>query len=158
MNNDGFDETPRRANIFTHTGFRMGALGILLMALVRGFFLLLYPEKVDGNLLTWLIQWVLYLILARVAAERHYDSQQRSLESLRGVSGAGVGAALTTSVGVWALIILTALVMDANGVQIVMKPFSVCAWIILDVLLALGFGSWSGGRVTKKYQNFSGWQ
>lgn len=152
-----FDPQPSRSNIFAHTGFRLGLVGILIMALVRGFFLLLQPQKVDGNLLTWLIQWGLYLILARIAAEQHYETRQGSLEALSGVRGAGVGAAFVTCVGVWILIILTALVMDANEVQIVMEPFSVCGWMFLDGLLALGLGSWSAGRVTKKYQTFTEW-
>jgi len=158
MNNYDFDDRSERGSPLAYAGLRLGLLGIFLMALVRGFFLLLQPEKVDGNLATWLIQWALYLILARVAAGQQYDTQQRDLEALRGVKGAAVGAALITCVGIWLLIIFTAIVMDANGVQILMEPISVCGWMVLDGLLALGLGSWSGSRVTRKNQNFTGWE
>lgn len=143
-------EHQRRSNIFRHPGFQVGFIGGLLMIFVSLAVFFMNGADTDGDVLVWIIQLVVYLFLARIAANRQADIQTRSYEPARGVQGAAVGAPLTTSIVMWVFIILRGIVRDAMGMMIVIEPFSFCGWIVLDVLIALGIGGLAGRSIIRQ--------
>lgn len=138
-----------------NAGFRVGMIGAVIMIVVHLFLLLINQGETNGDLLAWLLQLVVYFFAAQSAAQQQYDAQERSYEPLRGVQAAGVGAALTISFLVWVYIILRGVFRDAFGITIDMNPVWLYCMVVLDVLLALGLGSWGGHLVVKKYENFT---
>lgn len=154
MNFDDFDRS-RRNNLFRHAGFRVGIVGGLIIVGVHLFLLLINRGTNNGDVLAWLLQLAVYFFLSRAAAEQHYQAQRDEVEPLRGVRGAGVGAALVTSLCGWLFIILRGVFRDALGITVIVEPVSLYCLIVLDVLFALGLGAWGGGAVEKKYRTFS---
>ncbi|MBM4424665.1 MAG: hypothetical protein FJ030_14980 [Chloroflexi bacterium] len=144
--------SPRRRNIFQHAGFRMGAVGGVIMIAVHLFLLAINRGTNNGDVLAGLLQLVVYFFIAHNAAEQHHATQLDSVDHLRGVQGAGVGAAVTTSILVWIYIVVRGIFRDAFGITVIVEPVSLCFTIFIDVLLALGIGSLGGGLVAKKYR------
>jgi hypothetical protein len=141
-------ELPKRSN----PGFQVGFIGGMIMIFVSLAIFFMNGADTDGDLLVWFIQVVVYLFLARFAASRQADQQSRSYEPLRGVQGAGVGAPLVTSIMMWIFIILRGVIRDALGMTITVEPISLCGWIILDVVLALGIGGLAARSIIKQYE------
>jgi uncharacterized membrane protein len=148
-----YDLEPRkRSNIFRHTGFRVGFIGGILMILVSLAVFFMNGADTGGDLLVWIIQLLVYVLLARIAANRQADLQSQTYEPVRGVVGAAVGAPLTASVMMWIFIIVRGIVRDAAGMTIIIEPIMFCGWIIFDVLLALGIGGMIGRSVMRQRQ------
>ena len=143
---------PQRPSIFRHAGFRIGAVGGSVMWGVHLILLLIFQGTNQGDLLAWIIELFIYFFAGRAAAQRHYDAQRDEVDALRGVQGAGTGAALITSLLTWVFIIVRGIVRDASGFMVLVEPFGLFCMIIVDVLIALGLGSWAGKMVAKKYQ------
>lgn len=150
FNSDSYP--PRKNNIFLHPGFTFGLIGATI-AISFNLILILITGDVRGDVIAWFFQLVIYIFLPRNAAESQYNSniRQGGFEHLRGVQGAGVGAALTTSALVWAYIIIRGIIRDAFGIFVIVEPFSLCAGIVIDVLIAMGLGAAGGKAVAKKY-------
>lgn len=146
-----------RSNIFRHAGFRYGAVGGIIMIGVHLFLLLINQGTNRGDVLAWIIQLAVYFFIARSAAERHHSAQIDDPEHLRGVVGAGVGAAVVTSVIVWLFIVLRGIFRDALGITVIVEPISLFCIIVFDVLLALGIGAWNGNAVKNRYRGFTGY-
>lgn len=140
-----------RRGLFSHPGFQVGLIGgILLMAINLLLFLLNRGDTLaDG--LVWIFQVIAYFFLARAAAHRQAELRMRTYEPTRGITGAAVGAALTTSIFMWLYIIVRALVRDALGMFIIVEPLSLCFWIFIDVVIALVIGNAVGRSVEKHY-------
>lgn len=143
---------PRRRNIFQHAGFRVGAVGGLIMIAVHLFLLAINRGTNGGDGLAGLLQLGVYFFIAHNAAEQHHNVQRDSVDHLRGVQGAGVGAAVTTSILVWIYIIVRGVFRDAFGVTVIVEPVSLCFVIAFDVLAAIGIGSLGGGLVARKHR------
>jgi hypothetical protein len=155
MNNlDSYDPRHRRI----HSGFLVGMIAAAIMIAVHLFFLLIFQWTNRGDWIAWGIQLVVYFFSSQVAAQRHYDAQERSPEALRGVRAAGVGAALTTSLIIWACIVVRWLLQDAFGISVMAEPFGLLCRVPLDVLAAIGIGTWGGRIVEKKYGTFEGYR
>jgi len=148
---------PQRSNIFRHAGFRVGIVGAIIMIVVHLFALLINHGNTSWDLYVWFLQLIVYFFAAQSAAQQHYNARERSPEALRGVIGAGVGAALTISFLLWLYIILRGVLRDALGITINVEPISLFCIIVLDVLLALGLGALGGKIVANKYKNFTGY-
>lgn len=155
--NDYDPYNPQRGNIFRHAGFRVGAVGAILMIVIHLFTLLINRGDTSWDLYVWFLQLIVYFFAAQSAAQRHYNAQERSTEPLRGVVGAGVGAALTISFLLWFYIVLRGVFRDAFGITIIVEPISLFCMVVVDVLLALGLGSLGGRMVANKYKNFTGY-
>jgi hypothetical protein len=140
----------RNRNI--NEGFRVGLIGGIVSALMHLLLPLFSGGAVWGELLAWLIQWLLYLLVARSAAQRQYDKQQLQINPLDGVIGAGVGAALITSILTWLFILIRAVVIKATGDFVIVEPISLYCIVVLDVLVALGLGGVGGRSVANKYR------
>jgi hypothetical protein len=141
-------EPKRRMN----TGFSIGLTAGLVMILVSLAVFFMNGADTRGDVLVWIIQLVVYVFAGRMAASRQAEVMRHTYEPTRGVQGAGVGAPLTASIMMWIFIILRGIVRDAMGMTIMIEPVTFCGWIILDVLLALGIGSWAGRAVLKQCQ------
>lgn len=153
MNYYGFDPVdPLHPRQRVHTGFRLGAVGGLLMWGVYLVLLLIFQGGNQGDFLAWIIQLFVYFLIGRAAAQKHYDAQMDEIDALRGVQGAGTGAALVTSILVWVFIILRGIVRDAIGFMVLVEPVGLFCLVMIDVLIALGLGSWAGKTVVRKYQ------
>lgn len=150
--NDPFH--PQRRSIFRHAGFRIGAVGGSMMWGVHLILLLIFQGTNQGDILAWIIQLFVYFVLGRTAAQKHYDAQSNEVDAIHGVQSAGTGAALITSLLVWLFIILRGFVRDAFGFMVLVDPIGLFCAIVIDVLIALGIGSWAGKTVVKKYQVF----
>ncbi|MBI5823892.1 MAG: hypothetical protein HZB18_07695 [Chloroflexi bacterium] len=133
-----------------NAGFQVGLIGGVIMIFTSLAVFFMNGADTDGDTLIWLIQLVAYIFLARTAASRQAEAQSRTYEPARGVQGAGVGAALTTSLMMWIFIIVRGVVRDAMGMTITIDPVSFCGWIVLDVVLALVIGGLMGGAVAKQ--------
>lgn len=144
-----YDTRPKKQ---LNAGFATGLVGGLIMILVSlAVFFMLGADTV-GDGFVWLIQLAVYFFVGRAAAGRQAEAQRHTYEPGRGVVGAGVGAPLTVSGMMWLFIIMRGLVRDAMGMTILMEPFTFCGWIIVDALLAIGIGSWSGRAVFNQEQ------
>ena len=153
MNYYGFDPVDsRHPQRRMHTGFRLGLVGGLLMWGVHLILLLIFQGTNQGDFLAWGIQLFIYFLIGRAAAQKHYDDHIDQLDALRGVQGAGTGAALVTSILVWVFIILRGIVRDATGFMVLVDPIGLFCIVVIDVLIALGLGSWAGKTVVIKYQ------
>jgi len=113
--------------------------------------LLVFQGTNQGDFLAWGIQLFIYFFIGRAAAQKHYDDQIDQLEALSGVQGAGTGAALVTSILVWVFIILRGIVRDAVGFMVLVDPIGLFCIVVIDVLIALGLGSWAGKAIVRKY-------
>lgn len=145
---------PGRSNIFRHPGFRFGFFGALTAIFINLILLLINRGDTRGDLLSWIVQLFLYFFFARAAAQNQYNHNVRQgiLEHLHGIQAAGVGAALVTSILVWIYIIIRGIVRDAFGIFIIVEPFSLFCLIVIDVLLALGIGTWAGSTMVGRYR------
>jgi hypothetical protein len=150
MNNYSFE--PERKKI--HAGFLLGLIGASVMVVIHLFFLLIFRYIVIGDWIALGIQMVVYFLISQAAAQRHYDSQERSPEALRGVRGAGVGAAIITSVLTWMFIVIRDIVLDAIGQTPSIEVLTTFCIVVVDVLLAIAIGSWGGSIIEKKYKAF----
>lgn len=151
FNNDPF--APKKNNIFLHPGFRFGLIGAVIAIFANLALILIYSGDTRGDGIAWFFQLVIYLFLPRNAAESQYNDNIRGggFEHLRGVQAAGLGAGLTTSVLVWVYLIIRGIVRDAFGIFIFVEPFSLCFFILVDILIAMGLGAAGGRSVAKKY-------
>lgn len=134
-----------------NAGFRVGFVAGWVMIALHVLLLLMFGLTNQGDIVAWITAWFVYYMAARSAAEQQYRSQINSLESLRGVQGAGVGGALITSLMVWGFIIARAVFRDAVGIRIVVDPISLYCVAVVDILIAIGLGSAGGNAVVKKY-------
>jgi len=148
--NDPF-HTQRRS-IFRHAGFRVGAVGGAAMWGVHLILLLIFQGTNQGDWLAWIIELFIYFFAGYTAAQKHYDAQRDQVDALRGVQGAGTGAALITSLLTWLFVIVRGVVRDAIGFMVLVEPIVLFCIILVDVLIALGLGSWAGKTVSQKYQ------
>jgi hypothetical protein len=153
MNEYSFE--PQKKKI--HAGILMGVVGAVTMAGIHLFFLLIFREVVVGDWVALAIQLLVYFFISQAAAQRHYDSQERSPEALRGVRGAGVGAAITTSLLTWVFIVLRDIILDALGQDLSLEILLTFCIVVVDVLLAIAIGSWGGTIVERKYKNSEGY-
>lgn len=158
MSNYGFTPDdpirPKRRNFFRHAGFRVGAMGGVVMWSVHLILLLIFRGTNQGDILAWIIQLLVYYFLGRAAAQKHYHAQQSEVDALRGVQGAGTGAALVTSLLTWIFIILRGVMRDASGFIVLVNPIGLFCMMVIDVLIAMGIGSWGGKAIVKKNQTF----
>lgn len=145
---DPYDHKSRSIN----EGFRVGLVGGIFASLLHLLLPLFSQGAAWGELLAWVLQWFLYLVVARSAAQRQYDKQQMEFDPLNGVQGAGTGAALVTSILTWIFILIRAVVVKAMGDFVIVEPVSLYCIIVIDVLVALALGTWSGNSVAKKYR------
>jgi hypothetical protein len=151
MNDYSFSpEGPKRKKI--NAGFLVGMIAAALMIFVQLFFLLIFKGNNTGDWIALILQLVVYFFASQAAAQRHYNSQEREIDSLRGVRAAGIGAAVTTSLIMWVYIFVRGIVRDAMGISISIEPFSLFCMVVVDVLLAIGIGAWGGSIVEKKYK------
>jgi hypothetical protein len=150
MNDYSFE--PKRKKI--HAGFLLGLIGASVMVVIHLFFLLIFRYIVIGDWIALGIQLVVYFLVSQAAAQRHYDSQERSPEALRGVRGAGVGAAIITSLLTWMFIVIRDIVLDAIGQTPSIEVLTTFCIVVVDVLLAIAIGSWGGSVIEKKYKAF----
>lgn len=153
MNDYSFEPARRKV----HAGILMGLIGAAAMVVIHLFFLLIFQDMAVGDWVALVLQWILYFFLSQAAAQRHYDSQERSPEAMRGVRGAGVGAAITTSLLTWLFIVVRDIVLDAMGQTISLVVILTFCMVVVDVLLAISIGSWGGSIVEKKYKTFEGY-
>lgn len=140
-------EPPKPRNM----GFQVGLWGILLIACINLFVFFLNGADSHGDFLVWLLQLVMYYFLGRLAAKRQIELQRHTYEPSRGVIGAGIGAALVTSLGMWIYLILRDVMRSAFGVPIFFWPPLFCGWLMIDVLLALGIGRLAALSIYKEY-------
>lgn len=134
-----------------NAGFRYGLAGAAISIAVNLVLLLLNEGQFRGDFLSWLAQLGVYFFISRSAAEAQYQANQRSgdFEYLRGVQGAGLGAALITSILTWVYIFIRNIILDSFGAFIFVEPFSLFCVVSFDVALAMAIGS-AGGRAASK--------
>ncbi len=134
-------------------GFSYGIIGGLIMVVVHLMLLLIFQGTNQGDLLAFFLAWFVYVMIGRTAAEAHYKQRelQGQIEPCKGCAQAGQGAALITSLVTWSFIIVRAVFRDMVGYFIITDPLGLCVSIVIDVLIALGLGSWAGGTITRKY-------
>ncbi len=153
--NDPYEDplASRRGNIFLNPGFRFGFIGAIIAISINLMLVLIYSGDTRGDGIAWFFQLIVYFFVSHGAAESQYNSNIRwgGMEYLRGVQAAGLGAGLITSALVWAYIIIRGIIRDAFGIFILVEPFSLCCFILVDVLIAMGLGAWAGKSVAKKY-------
>jgi hypothetical protein len=142
----------RRTNIFQHAGFQYGFIGGVVMWGIRLVLLLLFGGTNHGDILALIFQIFVYIFIGKAAAQKHYVLQRNEVNATRGVKGAGTGAALITSVLSWLFIIVRSVVRDAFGYVVLVDPVGLFCLMVVDVLIAMGIGSWAGKSVEKKYQ------
>ena len=157
MSDYSFD--PYKPKRKMNSGILVGLIAAVIMMGVHLFFMLILSGQNSngwihtGDWIANIIQLFVYFFASHSAAERQYHNQERdATDALRGVRAAGIGAAITTSLLVWVFIIVREIIYDATGVTVTPDPFGLCAWIVVDVLLAIGLGAWAGGMVEKKYR------
>lgn len=141
------ESEPRRP---MNAGFKVGLTGVLLMACINLLVFLLNGDS-RGDFWVWLFQLVVYYVLGRLASARQAELQRHTYEPGRGVSGAGIGAALITSIGMWIYIILRDVIRSALGAVVFFWPLLFCGWVIIDVLLALGIGSLAAYPIAREH-------
>ena len=139
------------------TGFRFGVAGGLIMVTVHLVLFLIFRGTNGGDLLAWFLAWFVYFIIGRMAAQAQYNNQRDDIEPTRGVKSAGTGAALVTSVIIWGFIIVRGVFRDAIGMFIIVDPVCLFFTIIIDVLIAMGLGSFGGSTIANKYRPHSNW-
>jgi hypothetical protein len=144
-----YDTRPKKQ---LNAGFAIGLVGGLIMILVSLAVFFMRGAETDWDAFVWMLQLAVYFFVGRAAASRQAEAQRQTYEPGRGVVGAGVGAPLTVSGMMWLFIIIRGIVRDAMGMTIQMEPVTFCGWIILDVLLAIGIGSWTGRSVFNQEQ------
>lgn len=138
---------PRRP---MNAGFQVGLMGVLLMAFINLLVFFLNGDS-RGDFLVWLFQLVVYYVLGRLASARQAELQRHTYEPGRGVSGAGIGAALVTSIGMWIYLILRDVFRSALDAVVFLWPLLFCGWVITDVLLALGIGSLAAHSISREH-------
>lgn len=136
-----------------NAGFQVGLVGGIVMIFTSLAVFFMNGADTDGDTLVWFVQLIAYGFLARTAASRQAEMQARTYEPTRGVQGAGVGAALTTSAMMWIFIIVRGVVRDAMGMTIMIDPLGFCGWIVLDFVLALAIGGLIGGAIVKQVKS-----
>lgn len=132
-------------------GFRVGLIGGVTTAFLHLLLPFFSGGQAWGELLAWLLQIFVYIFAAGSAAEAQYRRQMYDAEPFNGIPGAGVGAALITSLITWLFILVRAVILDASGAMVIVEPISLYCIVVLDVSAALGIGSWRGRQVLKKY-------
>lgn len=142
----------RSSNIFRHAGFQVGAMGGVILGIIHWALLL----TINVDWLAWVVHPFMYFMLARAAAEQHHRAQQDLVDHLRGVQGAGVGAALVTSIVTWVFVVMFFIFGDTLGANVVISPINMYCGVVIDVLIALALGAWGGSRVVRKHQGYSG--
>lgn len=150
-----FDPFNERQSRTSNVGFRIGFVGGVMMFFVHLILLFLMAGTNRGDWLASLIGWFVYFFIGRSAAQEQYRLQQSTLEPLRGVREAGIGAALVTCVIAWGIIIVRGVIRDALGITILVEPVSLFCLMIIDGLLALGLGAKGGQTVVNKYRTFT---
>jgi len=150
MNNDYL---PSNQGNPTGFGLKVGLVGGLLIMAANLLVFFINGADPRGDGVVWILQVISYFFLGRLAASRQAEAQLYTYEPTRGIVGAGVGAPLVTSFLVWLYIIVRGLIQDAMGILVLVEPFSLCGWIFVDVLLALGIGNWMG-RSVEKHHNY----
>lgn len=153
MNDYSFD--PKRKKM--HAGIAVGLVGVVVMIAVHLVLLLIFQGRTGGDWIAHGIQLLVYFFASQVAAQNHYNGQERSPEALRGVKGAGIGAAITTSLLIWLFIVIRDIVLDAMGITPFIEVVTTFCIVVADVLLAIALGSWGGAIVEKKYKTFDGY-
>lgn len=141
---------PRRGNIFLHPGFRYGFIGAVVAIFINLALFLMFAGDETGDRLAWALQLSVYVFVSRAAAENQYNRNIREggMEHLRGVQAAGLGAGLVTSTLVWLYLVIRGIIRD----EFFVEPVSMCFFIFIDVLIAMGLGAWSGKSVSNKYR------
>ncbi len=147
------DLPPVPKPVRSNAGFEVGFVGGIILALMNLTVFLINGGDTIGDGVVWFLQVGMYFFLGQIAAHRQLARNLHTYEPLRGVEGAAVGAPLVTSLVMWLYIIIRGVVRDALGIFIFVEPFSLCAWIFIDVLLAIGLGSAAGHRVLRAYRH-----
>jgi hypothetical protein len=142
-----------KGNFFSHAGFRVGFIAGIIMVCIHVFLLFLNNWTNGGDPLAWVMAWFVYFFAGRTAAQQHYDAHRDEYNPTRGVRGAGVGAAMVTAIFVWVFIIVSGVFRDAVGVTAFIEPITLYCLTVIDVMVAMGLGSWAGNMVVKKYSN-----
>ncbi len=135
-----------------NAGFSVGFIASILMIAVHLILLLIFQGGTRGDWIAHGIQLLVYFIASQSAAQQQYNAQERSIEALRGVKAAGMGAALTVSFLMWIFILVRNLILDAMGQFIYVDAIGTFCIVVVDVLLAIALGTWGGSIVEKKYK------
>lgn len=135
-----------------NSGFAVGLIATILMITVHLVLLLIFQGSTRGDWIAHIIQLLVYFVASQSAAQQQYNAQERSIEALRGVRGAGMGAAITVSILMWIFILVRNLILDAIGQLVYFEAISTFCTVVVDVLLAIALGTWGGSIVEKKYK------
>lgn len=144
--------TPFESRKRVNEGFRTGLVGAITASLLHLILPFLAGGESWGDLVAWILQIFIYFFAANSAAESQYHKQEMDSDPYNGIQGAGVGAAMITSVITWVFILIRAIVINATGSMVIVEPFSLYCIIVVDVALALAIGSWRGSSVLKRHK------
>jgi hypothetical protein len=124
------------------TALRVGILAGIALILIHVAAWLVTEDVGTGDVIGWVVSWLVVFVAARTAADQQYRAQSDAIEPLQGVQGAGIGAALITTFILWLFITSRNLMGSGDAFT--------NAWGILripvDLFIALGLGAW-GSRL-----------
>ncbi len=146
-----------------NAGLKMGLVGGVIIISLYLFNMLIFAPAVEGgygyawttDLFVWIIQCILFYVLARSAAESQYQFQATQIDDsdfYKGVNSAAIGAALLTWGIGWAFVIVRAFIQDLNGYVVAIDPAATFCSITITAFIALGLGILAGSNVIKKYK------
>lgn len=138
--------------IWSEPGLKVGVGAGILFGAVQ-----IYMAHATAGVHYWLypLQWFGYLVAARIAAEMKYRAQQDDLDALVGVRLAGTGAAMVSSLLVWVMLMTYWLGVDLMPRNSVLfNPVLFFGLVVVDVLLAIGVGTYGGTMIEFKHRNF----
>lgn len=147
----------QKRNIFRNPGFRFGMIGGLVLILIHIAFQLISQRAAGLYIIAWVFGLIIYLIISRAAAQAQYNANRHELEPIRGVVGAGVGAALVASLITWGFFILRWIFLDMEGHTILVEPLVMVCALPIDVIIAMGIGALSGNSVARRSSSSIDW-
>lgn len=122
----------RQANLGIRYGLLGGLFSVLFMV-VLGF---AFRDRNLGDVLSWLIGWIIIFLAARQAAMKARASQEISVDSAQNIRAASIGTAIVAVVVVWAYVFGRDILTDEASYFTVIS----CVRIPIDTAMALGIG------------------
>jgi len=130
----------------TKAGFIGGGIFSLLLIIIHVIVDAVNYWSSQADFVLWIFQLVLYFIAAMVSTSSQYQNQMNSDEPLLEIVSAGRGAAMIMAVCMWVYIIIRSIALDDPGMFAGISFVLFIGFMILDMILAIVFGT-GGGKV-----------
>jgi hypothetical protein len=140
-----------------NAGVRNALFAFIVIMVLHIFALMINNGYHNWDYGIWIIQILLYIIIANAAASKQDFINRENTSAPCAESSAALTATMMTSLMVWGGLIVRHFVLNYYSIILFLRGVSVFFWVLVDFSLAIIIGRIVGRNHETKYSDDSDW-